>query len=129
MPLSEHEQRVLEQMEQAMYADDPKFASTMRGRSARARQRRRFVLGGVGLIVGLVLVIVGVAQSGGVPLAVLGFVLMLGGAAFAANPQPKGGSADAAGQRRRPDRGPARESFLARLEQRWDRRRDGEWGA
>lgn len=129
MPLSEHEQRVLEQMEQAMYADDPKFASTMRGRSARARQRRRFVLGGVGLLVGLVLVIVGVAQSGGVPIAVLGFVLMLGGAAFAANPQPKGGPADSDGQRRRPDRGPARESFLARLEQRWDRRRDGEWGA
>ena len=30
VPLSEHEQRMLEQMERALYAEDPKFASTMR---------------------------------------------------------------------------------------------------
>ena len=31
MPLSEHEQRLLEQMERQLYADDPKLASTLRG--------------------------------------------------------------------------------------------------
>jgi len=76
VPLSEHEQRLLEQMEQAMYAEDPKFASNMRGRSSRARQRRRYLFGGIGLLVGLVLVVVGVAKSA-VPLAVVGFVLAL----------------------------------------------------
>ncbi|EBF6878346.1 DUF3040 domain-containing protein, partial [Salmonella enterica subsp. enterica serovar Saintpaul] len=36
MPLSEHEQQLLEQMEQALYAEDPKFASQMQGAGARA---------------------------------------------------------------------------------------------
>ena len=135
MPLSEHEQRLLEQMEQAMYAEDPKFASAMRGRSSRARQRRRYLLGGVGLLVGLVLVVVGVARSV-VPVAVVGFVLMLAGAAFGAAPERKAGpvgvvGADASTQprRRRAAKGASGQSFLAKLEQRWEHRREGGWGA
>ncbi len=135
MPLSEHEQRLLEQMEQAMLAEDPKFASAMRGRSSRARQRRRLLFGSIGLIAGLVLVVLGVANAM-VPVAVVGFVLMLAGAAFAATPQRKGGpvgAVDASGQtqprRGRVAKGTPRESFIARLEHRWDRRRDGGWGA
>ena len=31
MPLSEHEQKMLEQMEQALAAEDPRFASQMQG--------------------------------------------------------------------------------------------------
>ena len=135
MPLSEHEQRLLEQMEQAMYAEDPKFASAMRGRSSRARQRRRYVLGGIGLLVGLVLVVVGVAK-GVVPLAVVGFVLMIAGAAFGAAPERKAGPVGAVGtdgntqpRRRRGSKGATGESFLAKLEQRWEHRREGGWGA
>ena len=135
MPLSEHEQRLLEQMEQAMYAEDPKFASAMRGRSSRARQRRRYLFGGVGLLVGLVLVVVGVAK-GVVPLAVVGFVLMIAGAAFGAAPERKAGPVGAVGtdgkaqpRRRRAAKRATGETFLARLEQRWERRRDGGWGA
>ena len=41
VPLSEHEQQLLEQMEQALYAEDPKFASQMQGAGARAAARRR----------------------------------------------------------------------------------------
>ena len=32
MPLSENEQRLLQQMEKALAAEDPKFASALRGR-------------------------------------------------------------------------------------------------
>ena len=135
MPLSEHEQRLLEQMEQAMYAEDPKFASAMRGRSSRARQRRRLVFGATGLAVGLLLVVLGIATKQVVPLAVIGFVLMLAGAAFAVAPERKGGPIGAVtpdgrtGPRKRKSSGSAsRESFLAKLEQRWDRRREGGWG-
>jgi len=137
MPLSEHEQRLLEQMEQAMYAEDPKFASAMRGRSSRARQRRRFAFGAVALVIGLCLVVVGIATSKVVPLAVIGFILMLAGAAFAVAPERKSGpvGAVAADGRPRPRKKAngstaSRESFIARLEQRWDRRRDGGngWG-
>ena len=36
MPLSDHEQRMLDQIESALYAEDPKFASSVRGGSLRA---------------------------------------------------------------------------------------------
>ena len=47
MPLSEHEQRLLEQMERALYAEDPKFASSLRGKDPRSNFRRRVLLAGV----------------------------------------------------------------------------------
>ncbi|HET8614014.1 MAG TPA: DUF3040 domain-containing protein [Actinomycetales bacterium] len=142
MPLSEHEQRLLEQMEQAMYAEDPKFASTMRGRTARARQRHKLLIGVIGVVVGLVLVVVGVAGSI-VALAVAGFVVMLAGAAWAAAPDRSGAVIAAVGSDGRPQprrgrrgksraerrQGASHESFMSRLEHRWDRRRDGGWGA
>lgn len=138
MPLSEHEQRVLEQMEHAIQAEDPKFATAMRGRTPRARQRRRILLGSVGVVVGLVLVILGVARSV-VPLAVAGFVLMLAAGALAATPPRKTAAghgpigavgADGVTRPRAKRHHPKRSgTFMQRLEQRWDRRRDGgAWG-
>jgi hypothetical protein len=35
MPLSEHEQRMLDQIERALYAEDPKFASSVRASRMR----------------------------------------------------------------------------------------------
>ena len=46
VPLSEHEQRLLEQIERALVDDDPKFASTVRTGDRRLRARRRLQLGG-----------------------------------------------------------------------------------
>ena len=45
MPLSEHEQRLLEQMERALYAEDPKFASSLRSSGPRPGIRRSAVTG------------------------------------------------------------------------------------
>ena len=45
MPLSDHEQKMLEQMEQALAAEDPKFASQMQGSSLASLQRRRWLVG------------------------------------------------------------------------------------
>ena len=45
MPLSEHEQRLLEQMERALYAEDPKFASSLRRSGVRQGSRKRLILG------------------------------------------------------------------------------------
>ena len=63
MPLSEHEQRLLEQMEQQLSVEDPKFASAMRGSAARVKARRRIILGALGVLVGLGLVLLGVAAG------------------------------------------------------------------
>jgi hypothetical protein len=143
VPLSEHEQHLLEQMEQAMYAEDPKFASAMRGRTPKARQRRRLLLGCVGVLVGLVLVVLGVTRSL-IWLSVVGFVLMLAGAAFAATPERKAGPVGMVGRDGSPmprrGRGATRAprtsrsarssgTFMERMEQRWERRRDQGWGA
>ncbi len=61
MPLSEHEQRLLEQIERALYAEDPKFASTVRGGRLRKPTRRRRLQGVALFVVGLVLLVLGVA--------------------------------------------------------------------
>ena len=63
MPLSEHEQQMLEQMEQALASEDPRFAHQMRGGTTLAVRRRRLVLGILGVVIGLALVVVGVVGS------------------------------------------------------------------
>ena len=130
MPLSDNEQRLLEQMERALYAEDPKFASAMRGANRRPGAGRRLLLGGMSIVLGLVVLVFGVAQAL-VPLGVLGFILMLGGTAYAVSSQRRSGPVgvvNAAGAvRPAAAKGRKRQhgSFMQRLEERWDRRRDG----
>ena len=132
MPLSEHEQRLLEQMERALYAEDPKFASSLRGRDPRSSFRRRTALAIIGLVVGVVLLMTGlVAQI--IVVSVLGFLAMLGSALFAVtsyrNFTQSGrlGVVEGGGAVRRPQ--PARRArdhrgFMDRMEDRWNKRRD-----
>jgi ferric-dicitrate binding protein FerR (iron transport regulator) len=54
VPLSEEELRLLEQMERALVADDPKLASTMRGTTLRASARRRALIAALAFVVGVV---------------------------------------------------------------------------
>jgi hypothetical protein len=140
VPLSEHEQHLLEQMEQALYAEDPKFASQMQGSAARARIRRGLAIGAAGIILGLGLVVLGVAAQS-IWWGAIGFALMVGGVAYAISP-PKGpkvrlgavtedGSVrthEPAGRLGKLRRGKkphsTKQTFLRRLEGRWDRRHD-----
>ena len=83
MPLSEHEQRLLEQIERALYADDPKFASTVRSSDPRNYLRRRVWRSLLLFLFGLVVLVLGVVINKGaltVVLGVAGFVLMLAAA-------------------------------------------------
>jgi hypothetical protein len=81
VPLSEHEQRLLEQIERALVDDDPKFASSVRTGDRRLRARRLLQLGALLVVVGLA-VLVGGAVARSVPLGVVGFMVMFGGAAL-----------------------------------------------
>lgn len=81
MPLSEHEQRLLDQIEQALYAEDPKFASAVRSARTRSHARRAAVLAVVGIVAGLGLVLVGLIASI-VAVSVIGFVLVVGACGF-----------------------------------------------
>jgi hypothetical protein len=82
VPLSEHEQRLLEQIERALVDDDPKFASTVRTGDRRLKARRKMQLGALLIVVGLAILVGGGAVARSVPLGVLGFLVMFGGAAL-----------------------------------------------
>ncbi|GAA4745473.1 DUF3040 domain-containing protein [Actinomycetospora chibensis] len=86
MPLSEHEQRLLEQIERALYDEDPKFASTVRGGKLRRPSRRRRVQGIALFVIGVVMLVLGVVFSSstvGIIVSVAGFLAMFGGAVLA----------------------------------------------
>ena len=125
MPLSDHEQKMLEQMEQALAAEDPKFASQMQGSSLASLQRRRWVIGAVGVVAGLGLVLVGVNTTMWV--GAIGFAVMVASAVFAATPPRKArlavvradGSTEG---RAKATRRKSSRSFMDRLDERWERR-------
>src|SRR3954452_18833919 len=78
VPLSEHEQRLLEQIERALVDDDPKFASTVRSGDRRLKARRKLQLGIALVVVGLAVLVGGaVAQSW--LLGLVGFLVMFVG--------------------------------------------------
>ena len=63
MPLSEHEQRLLDEIEQALYAEDPKFASSVRSARPRNRARTMLALSVVGVLVGLAVVVAPIGED------------------------------------------------------------------
>ncbi|HPB71786.1 MAG TPA: DUF3040 domain-containing protein [Phycicoccus sp.] len=125
MPLSEHEQQLLAQMEQALASEDPRFAHQMRGGAVLAVRRRRLVIGLIGVIVGLALVVVGVNTT--MWIGALGFALMVATVAYAATPVRSDAAAKAkrggptGGKGSRKD-GPG---FMDKLDERWERRERG----
>ena len=82
MPLSDHEQRLLDESEQALYAEDPKVAASVRSARARSRTRRSALLCGVGVLVGPALVLFGLITNL-IALSVVGFVLVVGACGYA----------------------------------------------
>ena len=136
MPLSDHEQRMLEQIESALYAEDPKFASSVRGGTLRAPTTRRRIQGAALFVIGLAMLVSGVAfkatMVGGFPiLSVIGFLVMFAGVVYAiTGSRPSKGSRRAAdsppssgGQRQRRGKGGGG-SFTSRMEDRFRRRFD-----
>ena len=126
MPLSEHEQRLLEQMERALYAEDPKFASSLRSAGPRPGSRRQAALGVVVALAGLAALVLGAASSL-IPVGVLGFVMMLFGtytvvrsmrqaAAVPTTPTTMPTAPQA----------PPNPGFMDRMDERFRRRREGE---
>ena len=83
MPLSEEEQRKLDEIERAFHRDDPKFAA---GQSFERFRRRRVVAASAAVLIGVVLLVVGLVLTNAAPLvgvviSVAGFLFMVGGAA------------------------------------------------
>lgn len=127
MPLSEHEQRLLEQMERALYAEDPKFATTLRQTSSRG-SRGRAALGVLGVLIGMGLVLAGVGTQV-IALGVAGFAIMLVGAVLTYAAFTRPAVAVAEGETP-PPAAPAwgaekpSSGFMDRMEERWRKRND-----
>jgi hypothetical protein len=124
VPLSDHEQRLLEQIERALYAEDPKFASSVRATDLRTHYRRRLVRSAIGFVVGLAILVAGlVSQVFYLAVGVGGFIVMVVSALFGVSAWRR-----LAGARPgRPATGTPqlpRPSVMERLEERWRRRRD-----
>jgi hypothetical protein len=84
MPLSEDEQRRLDEMERALQRDDPKFAA---GQSIERIWLRRMVAAGSAVLIGMVLLVAGIITTQailvlGVIVSVIGFLSMVVGAAL-----------------------------------------------
>jgi hypothetical protein len=130
MPLSEHEQRLLEQIERALYQDDPKLASTVRAINPRAYVVRRLWRSGALFLLGLATLIVAVVINSSPATVVLGLVgfaiMLLAALRSAADLKRLGGRPDVGPRRangsRRGNRSTTRRPFMERLEDRWRRR-------
>lgn len=125
MPLSEHEQRLLAQMERALYEDDPKLATTLRGGRLTGGASRRFGLAAIGFLIGVGLLLLGVAQ--GVELiSILGFVQMLISVTYVISwwgrPKSATSAQHPSGQSPQGRRAKRGGSVMDRAEERWRRR-------
>ncbi|MFC0675497.1 DUF3040 domain-containing protein [Brachybacterium hainanense] len=125
MPLSEHEQKMLDEMERQLFADDPKLARTFQASTRPRRSRQRVTLGLIGAVLGLGLLVVAVLWPA-VWLGVLGFLAMLAGTITAVT-APK----HETGAQEQPERGRSggphgaskgRGDFMRRMEERWEKR-------
>jgi len=135
VPLSEHEQRQLEQIEQALYAEHPRFAKAVRAADPRVHYKRRVVYAAVGFVIGVALLPAGVSTN--ISLSVVGFVIMLASCYWAAiSYRRMNGLATGRIQlkeRRSGRRDKARGkrsggSLGERLDERWRRRQEGRDG-
>jgi hypothetical protein len=138
VPLSEHEQRQLEQIEQALYADYPRFANAVRASDPRVHYKRRVVEAALGFLLGVGMLVAGVVTKY-IWIGVGGFVVMLACSMWAltsyrhmtgvvtgrAPGSKPGGKPSRPGKPKdRRASGPARGGMMERLEERWRRRQE-----
>lgn len=125
MPLSEQEQRLLEEMERNLYRNDADFVATVSGRRGKPNYTL-VTVGALLAVAGIGVLVTGVIVSLPV-VGILGFVLMFGGVLLALTPG-KGtatASSESAASTAGPAR-PARRSWMDQMNERWERRQDGE---
>ena len=120
MPLSEQEQRLLEEMERSLYQNDADFVATS---TRRGRTNYTWVVLGVLIAVaGIAGLVAGVAIRQPV-VGIVGFAIMFAGVLLAvAPPRRLVGAAEPEPRARQTGRG---SGFMDTLEERWDRRQEG----
>lgn len=124
MPLSEHEQRLLDQLEKQLNADDPQFAQNVGSHASTPTSSvtvRNLVLGVLLGLVGLGVVVAGVATKI-ILLGVLGFLIAAAGAYLAT--KKTAGAPQRTTTHPRTTNQKKTSGFMQNLEERWDERRN-----
>ncbi|GAB3606682.1 DUF3040 domain-containing protein [Conyzicola nivalis] len=122
MPLSEQEQRLLEEMERGLYQNDADFVATVGQRRGKPNYTV-VVVGALLAVLGIATLLVGVVIQQ--PLVgVLGFIIMFGGVLLAIAPPRR---LQAAAPERKPGKPTKATGFMDGLGNRWDKRQ-GERG-
>ena len=148
MPLSEHEQRQLEQIEQALYREDPKFGRLVRSSDPRVHYKRKFLQALIAVLIGAGALAAGLVthrvylEAAGAAVLVLSLLWMMvswrrhvartrpaltkasparsaAGPARTARTGRTGRTGRASGQTRR-------SRLMERMEERWRRRQEGD---
>ncbi len=128
MPLSEHEQRLLEEMERNLYHNDAEFVAAVGTR--RGKPNYTLIVSGILLaVLGIAIVVTGVILRQPL-IGIGGFVVMFVGALLAIAPPRRGGpiqepsAAERASASSRTGAGASRSGFMDRMNERWDKRQD-----
>ena len=133
--LPEDEQRQLQEIEQALCRDDPKFGRLMRACDPRLHYERKLIQALLGVVIGVGLLLAGAVthrvyrEAAGVVIVLLSLVwaVVSGGTWPGSGPRVPG-----RGPRRRRHEAPARAArrarMMARMEERWRRRQEGDGG-
>jgi Protein of unknown function (DUF3040) len=125
VPLSDHEQRLLEQIERALYAEDPKFASAVRATDLRTHYRRRLIRAAVGVVIGIGILLAGVVtQVYYLVFGVVGFLVMFGSALYGVSSWKRSQATRVGRVPRVASPKQPKQSVVERFEERWRRRRD-----
>jgi len=124
MPLSEQEQRLLDEMERNLYQNDADFVATVGARRGRPNYRG-IVLGVIVVVLGIAALIVGVALQLP-PVGVIGFIVMFAGVLVAITPSRsaaplRSASAGSASSSAKPRKSGG---FMDAINDRWERRQD-----
>jgi hypothetical protein len=137
MPLPEDEQRQLQEIERALYEDDPKFARRIRAGDPRVRYKRTLLRVLLGVVIGAGLLAAGAVthhaflEAGGLVIVLLSLVAAVASRRrYVAGVWPARSGAEsktATGTKRRPGQS-RRARMMERMEQRWRRRQDGNGG-
>ena len=135
MPLSEHEQRQLEQIEQALYREDPKFGRLVRSSDPRVHYKRKLAQALAGVVIGAALIAAGVVthrvylEAAGAALALLSLIwATVSWRRHLARVRPARAKTKVKGQpsgARRPGQ-TRRARMMERMEERWRRRQEGD---
>ncbi|WP_026529596.1 DUF3040 domain-containing protein [Haematomicrobium sanguinis] len=121
MALSEHEQRLLDELELQLKADDPKLANTFGSARPGGFSTRRILIGALITLAGIATLIFGISIQL-IVVGVLGFVVMGLGVWFATSRTSKASAPKADGPKRQPATTP-KSKFMSDLENKWDERR------